>query len=393
MRHGNNFCNMIKKIASVDTKTSQTLLHLSLIEDIGPGVAQRLLAHFGGSAFADLYAASAADVSAIKGISAQTAQKIVNGLATRALLDQELALLEREGVSWVSIIESHYPPLLKTIHLPPTVIYWKGQLPQQKSLAVVGSRQATSYGKRAIEQLVPPLVKNGWSIISGGALGIDTIAHKTALALGGPTTAVLGSGILRPYPSENQKLFEEICAQGGAIISPFSLRTAPLPGNFPARNRLIAGLSQGSLVIQAARRSGALITADYSMREGRSVFAVPGAFDEHLSAGCHALIAQGALITTHSQDILNEFAQKYGGSDATETLCSEEELQIPLIQPLLNEKDPLEKVILTACRHPSSIDELLEKTEISLTELTPLLFDLQLKGRIAQNMAGLWEAT
>lgn len=368
---------------------SQVLLHLSLIESLGPGLGQRLVRHFGVEQLTALYNASAHELTRIAGVSETAATKIVKGLADRSVLETELELLEKHKISWVSIIESDYPLLLSPIHLPPIVLYWKGTLPGEQSIAIVGSREANSYGKYAVERLLIPLVGQEWGIISGGALGIDTMAHQTTVDAGGITCAVLGSGILVPYPPENKELFNTICTNGGAVISPFPLLMKPLQGNFPARNRVIAGLAKGCVVVQAAIKSGARITAEFSLQQGRTVFAVPGPIDDPLSVGCHELIAQGATIATCAQDILVEFGQEIQEQivDTTDQQTS----LLPIIKPLPLHQDPMFAAILEVCKQPNSIDELIEKTNIPLAQLTPILFDLQLKGYISQNMAGLWQ--
>jgi Predicted Rossmann fold nucleotide-binding protein involved in DNA uptake len=151
------------------------------------------------------------------------------------------------------------------------------------------------------------MVENGWVIVSGGAIGADSMAHAKTVACGGRTMAIIGSGLLNPYPSSNEKLFNDILASGGLILSPFGMQTVARPGNFPARNRVIAGLSLGCVVVQAAKKSGASITAQLALDNGREVFAVPGLFHDELSIGCHALIQQGAKIISDAYDILAEF--------------------------------------------------------------------------------------
>lgn len=367
---------------------SHLILHLSLIEKVGPSQIQKLLGHINAYEPEQWYRFNQSDFKNIFGITEHSAQLIVSGLANRYYLDQELKYIEKYSINWMTILDSDYPRLLKEIHLPPAVMYWKGSLPQGTNhLAVVGSRNSNQYGYEAVKKITAPLVQQGWGIISGGARGIDAMAHQVALDNNGFTVAVLGSGLLNLYPRENLTLFEKIIQNGGGIVSTFPLVMDALPGNFPARNRIISGLSRGCLVVQAAVKSGARITADYCLIQGKEVFAVPGPFDSHLSAGCHSLIQQGAKLTTSVHDILSEFGHEF------KPIFKEGK---PHILPLFDTPkgapgDPQEQAILRACGVPSSLDELVEQTGISLTELTHLLFNLQIKGKICQNMAGLWQ--
>lgn len=368
---------------------NQILLHLSLIEKIGPSHMQRIVDNIEAYEPEQWYRFHQSDYKKIFGFTEQAAGLIANGLADRHYLEQELKLIEKHSINWITVLDYEYPELLKGIHLPPPIIYWKGQLPQgHNHVAVVGSRDASSYGYEATRKIVAPLVQQGWTIISGGALGIDTMAHQVALDNGGITAAVLGSGLLNLYPHENAKLFDKIVQAGGALISAFPLLMDALPGNFPARNRIISGLSRGCLVVQAATKSGARITADYCLSQGREVFAVPGPFDSRLSAGCHALIQQGAKLTTQANDILSEF-----GHEFKPVLKEDKPMVLPIFEAPKGTPagDPQEQAIITVCAVPSSMDEILDQTGIPLIELTHLLFNLQIKGKICQNMAGLWE--
>lgn len=369
---------------------SHFILHLSLIEKVGPSQIQRIIDHLPHYEIDQWYRFSISDFMRL-GITELVAGKLVNGLQSTKMLDKELELIQTGRIHWMTVLDSDYPFLLKNIHLPPPILYWKGVLPAgDNHLAVVGSRDATQYGYDAVQKIVAPLGSQDWGIISGGAIGIDAMAHKVALENGGYTAAVLGSGLLNLYPSQNFKLFDQIVENRGGLISAFPVLMESLPINFPARNRIISGLSRGCLVVQAAIKSGARITADYSLAQGREVFAVPGPFDSHLSAGCHALIQQGAKLTTQAQDILKEFGQEFKPAFQEEK---------PMVLPIFDipkgaqhsVADPQEMAIIKVCSAPSSMDELVDQTGIPLIELTHLLFNLQIKGKICQNMAGLWE--
>lgn len=372
----------------MNSDISHFILHLALIEKIGPSHLQRIIYNLASYEIDQWYQFGITDFMRL-GITELAADRLVKGLSSRKLLDKELELIQTARIDWITVLDSEYPFLLKNIHLPPPILYWKGALPvADNHLAVVGSRDASQYGYDAVQKIAAPLAGQGWGIISGGAIGVDAMAHKVALENGGYTAAVLGSGLLNLYPRENFKLFDQILQSNGALISTFPLLMESFPANFPARNRIISGLSRGCLVVQAATKSGARITADFCLAQGREVFAVPGPFDSQLSAGCHALIQQGAKLTTCAQDILREFGQEF------KPVFKEEK---PTILPLFDISrgaltgDPQEQAILKVCSAPSSMDELVEQTGISLIELTHLLFNLQIKGKICQNMAGLWE--
>ncbi len=279
-------------------KKRNSLLHLSLIEGIGPATIVKLY-----KVLESIHSWNIRDFQAY-GMSAAVAALIVQGLQQAKLLEDELNLIDKYSVQLITLLDKEYPPLLKAIYAPPPVLYVAGNvsLTHPKMLAVVGSRASDAYGMSTARKLVEPLAQQGWTIVSGGALGIDGVAHNAALSVQGKTIAVFGSGLLRPYPARHKELFRRIVDQG-ALVSCFPLNTEPKPGLFPARNRIIAGLAKACLVVQAAQKSGALITASFALNEGREVLAVPGAIDNPLSMGCHKLIQDGAQVVTCSEDV------------------------------------------------------------------------------------------
>jgi DNA processing protein len=220
--------------------------------------------------------------------------------------EKELEELTRSGVKAVTILDPSYPPRLKTIHDPPAVLFLRGEFPDsaRPHLAVVGSRKATPYGAFATRTLVEPLAAAGAVIVSGLAYGIDALAHAACLEAGGTTLAVLAGGLDHIYPSQNRALAERILKTGGALLSEFPLGVSSLKQHFPFRNRIIAGLSDGTLVVEAAERSGSLITAQSALEAGRDVYAVPGPIDSPVSAGPNNLLKMGATPATHASDIL-----------------------------------------------------------------------------------------
>ena len=219
------------------------------------------------------------------------------------------AFCEREGVRLLTLYSEDYPKSLRHIADPPLVLYCRGELPRYSyGVAIVGSRNCTSYGKDVTQLFSGALAKAGLPIISGGARGIDTTAHKGCLAAGGTTIAVLGCGIDVVYPSENKELFRCI-AEHGAVLTEFAPGTRPLASNFPERNRIVVGLAQAVLVTEAQRKSGALITAHLASDEGREVYAVPGSIFTQKSLGCHDLIRKGATAVDCVEDILEGVAE------------------------------------------------------------------------------------
>jgi DNA protecting protein DprA len=392
-RHSQNFNNTC-------------ILHLSLIDGIGPATIKTIIHCKPHTAsWHDIYHFTHKDWCEL-GLSENSAHKVVTGLSDSALLECELALIEKHKVSWLTNLDERYPSLLNHIYIPPAVLYCKGAMfdVHHKMIAIVGSRKADSYAQEVIDSLVPTFVANDWSIVSGGALGADSMAHKAALGAGGKTVVVLGSGLLQPYPYSNKHLFDEIIEHGGTLVSSFPLTASALPGNFPARNRIIAGLSKGCIVVQAAYKSGANITAQYALEQGREVFAVPGTINHELSAGCHALIKEGAQLVTSAQEVLFELGetmvhkvdQKSPQEKQTKTDSVAYQPARPVPKKALSQSayppTSIQAKIISVCAQPVALDELVQLFDVALPELQSLIFELQLEGVIAQNFAGQWVA-
>lgn len=350
-------------------KQARTILHLSLIRGVGPVVIARLIERF--PAISDVYHATVADLAPV--ISHRTADMVVKGLAEYRLFDQECALIERDSmVCILTIADDLYPTYLREIYAPPAVLYIKGSLPSgQNMLACVGSRAADSYAQKAVNILLPPLIASGWTIVSGGAYGVDAMAHACAVSQEGRSVAVLGSGLLEPYPRRNSTLFDNIIAHKGALISTFPMRAPAAAGNFPSRNRVIAGLSRGTVVVQAAERSGALITARFTREYGRELFVVPGRIDHPLSAGCHWLVQGGAHLASSARGIQEIFGEDVAVQKDTKAA---------------------EHPVVSACREPRIVDDIVEQTGLSLAQVHAELFNLQLDGLIERTASGLWVA-
>lgn len=279
-------------------------VRLALVSGVGPRHRQDLLARFATPAA--VLAASSAELQSVGGIGPKIAARIV---AARNEIDAEgeLALSAEHGIDVLTEASDGYPRPLVQIHDPPGVLFRCGTYLAQDELAIaiVGTRHATRYGVPQAERLAGSLARAGFTVVSGLARGIDAAAHRGALAAGGRTIAVLGSGLLNIYPPEHAALARDMAASG-CLLSEAPPRMVPISGAFPQRNRIISGLSLGTIVVEAAARSGALITARHAYEQGREVFAVPGPIDSRLSRGCHALIKDGAKLVESIDDVLAE---------------------------------------------------------------------------------------
>ena len=298
-------------------------------------------------------------------------------------VERELEMADRLGVSIVTADSPLYPPLLLNIYDFPPVLYVKGMLSQRDvPLAVVGSRMASTYGRFTTERLCRELALSGVTIVSGMARGIDSAAHTGALAGKGRTIAILGSGLDVVYPPENKGLFERI-TESGAVITEFPFSTEPLAANFPARNRIISGISLGVVVVEAGEKSGSLITARVALEQGREVFAVPGSIDSPGTKGTHQLIREGAKLVEGTQDILEEILPQVGlqpPPDNPAVEATSENSGIPF-----DELEAAEQVILKALGvKPIHIDTLAADTGYQIKNLLGILMSLELKGCITQ---------
>lgn len=286
---------------------------------------------------------------------------------------QYSAYLASQGINILTVEEEGYPFMLSNTTNPPYLLYCRGQTKvlQKFCIAVVGARSATPYGKKVARSLSRELSQNGVVVVSGMARGIDTEAHLGALEETGETVAVLGSGVDVIYPRENSELFKRII-EYGAVISEFPLHTPPEPANFPRRNRIISGLSYGVLVVEAGAKSGALITADFALEQGRDVFAVPGPVTAKTSEGCNNLIKQGAKLITCVEDILEEYSSIYDVK-AGSSLSKDDFL-------LLDSDENL--IIQCMGYEPCHIDELLAMSGMDIGRLSQVLLQMEFKGLI-----------
>lgn len=285
---------------------AESVLVLNMVPGLGSIRIQHLLDHFASPEI--ILHAGPEMLMQVRGVGHDLAHAIASWRSTTRY-ERELELAEQAGVRVTTIFDEDYPSVLRVMPDPPVVLYSRGQwCPQdgEKSIAVVGSRMATHYGRAAARRMSFELAEQGVTIISGLARGVDTEAHKAALMAHGRTIAVIGSGFNCLYPEENRALSEEITAGHGAVVSEFPMNMSPSRSSFPMRNRVVAAWSHACLVIEAPSRSGSLITARQAAEIGHQVYAVPGPVDRPQSEGCHDLIRDGAMLVTCSQHILED---------------------------------------------------------------------------------------
>jgi DNA processing protein len=349
-----------------------------------------------------IFEAGVASLCRCEGISADVARRIAAfpWKESKKEMDRELHSAQEAGARLVPFFDPEYPDILKQIHDPPPYFYLLGRLlPQDaQAVALVGSRSPTAYGKAAAERLGRDLSAAAFTVVSGMARGIDSIAHRAALDGGGRTLAVLGSGIGVPYPRENKKLMERIAASG-AVLSEFPPDAPPESHHFPRRNRIISGLSLGVVVVEAAEESGSLITARLAAEQGREVFALPGPVTSPLSRGCHRLIQQGAKLIGGIGDILEEFSGRQltipqkrgikkpsfsGGPDSEADMPDLPDLKTPeLTTPELTTEEGL----ILACLSlevPQHPDAVIAACRFPAQKVAAHLLTLEMKGAVQQ---------
>jgi len=303
------------------------------------------------------------------------------------IVKKDFDLVMKKGYQIVTMSDPAYPSLLLQIPDPPPFLYVLGNLCNSiKNIAVVGSRNATSYGISITKRLCEELAALDFTIVSGMAVGIDTAAHTGALIGKGKTIAVLGSGLERIYPHKNLKLFHKI-AEKGAVISEFPLLEEPEPHNFPIRNRIISGISLGTVIVEATQKSGSLITARLAAEQGREVFAVPGNINSFKSIGTHSLIKQGAKLVENTQDILEELSPLITDDSLNNKIKREDK---PEDKPEHKTAKPLslsseESLVFTGLGHyPVHIDDLVRKISMEPGKLSGILLKLELQGIVHQ---------
>lgn len=348
-------------------------LHISM--ELGPRSLLYLYRYFGSGKA--VFEADPGEFRNIPLLSPQVAEKII---ACRNSLTPEKTAQEliSSNIKVTVLGDPDYPKLLAEIPDPPVVIYSRGRLPghEMPLIAIVGARRATPYGRVMAKKLAEDLTNLGWGVVSGMARGIDTAAHEGAIAGNGYTLAVLGCGVDVCYPRENQKLYEKI-AEMGCLLSEFPPGTHPQPKNFPIRNRIISGCSLGTLVVEAGERSGALITANFALEQGRDVFAVPGSVTSIRSRGTNNLIKQGAKLVESAEDVIAEYPYLSFSLPASQE-CPVKRTKLPPEEAAVYKYLNLE---------PTHIDQLAELTGMPVSMIGSILTMLELKG-LAKRLNG-----
>lgn len=348
----------------------QYLLALHSINGMGSQRLKAILEHYGWDT-----AMAWEDYRNWQEVKSFTREVAANLILGRTLINAEAGYESflSFGASIITLHDSFYPERLKEIFDPPVLLFYKGELPQDDDicLAMVGSRRATAYGRQVAEILSRDLADEGIWVASGMARGIDSICHQSAIAAGGKTVAVLGSGLDVIYPPENKELYHQIIASG-AVISELPLGAAPLARNFPMRNRIISGLSRGVMVIEAGEKSGTLLTVDRALEQGRDIFAVPGPITSSLSKGTNNLIRQGAKPVTIAQDVWEEY---YPESRRQQTAGISKKAAV---------LSPEEKQLFELLQEPLHFDVLAERLEITPQRLASLLTVIEIRGLVRQ---------
>lgn len=353
-------------------------LTLKSVPGIGNLLYKRLLDRFGTPA--SIFSAASEDLLSVEGMHARLATEIQR-YKTPDSVKKELDRVNKKGYRIVTMADPDYPRLLRELPDPPPFLYVSGSLVSASAnIAMVGSRTATSYGIHVTRMLAEGLSVQGLTIVSGMARGIDTAAHGGALKAGGKTIAVLGSGFDNIYPLQNRKLFDSI-TENGAVVTEFPMAAMPEAHNFPQRNRVISGMSMGTIVVEATRKSGSLITARLAAEQNREVFAVPGSIYSSNSTGTHALIRDGAKLVEKTSDVLEELGS-FTASGLSDSSTQKTARNRVVIKELSMEEQKLFAIIE---EYPIHIDELTRKSTLSPGTVSAVLLQMELKGLVTQS--------
>jgi len=357
----------------MDKKEYYNWLKLVSIKGLGQGKIRRLLKIFHSPQ--KIFEANKHQLSNLTFLSENAVNEISKN-ENEEFIENQLRLLERYNVRLISITDEEYPDLLKFIYAPPIVLYVKGKiLPRDsRALAIVGTRKPTDYGRMTAHKISSEIAKAGFTVVSGLAYGIDGSAHSAALEVGGRTIAVCGTGLETVYPAAHRDLAVHII-QSGALISEFPLGTKIEAWNFPTRNRIISGMSKGTLVVEGGKNSGALLTAKMALEQNRDVFAIPGNVDSPQSEGPNYLIKLGAKIVTKAEDILEEYHIKM-------------QVESEKITPKMTKEEGEIYKLLQKNDRNLGLDEMVELSDFSPSQISVLLLNMEFKGivkRSAQN--------
>lgn len=364
---------------SADQSPIKYSLALNRITSLGPQTYKLLINHFKDSP--SVFRASGQDLDKLN-INKNIQQKILNPEWDSIQTDLEWLTLEKNFI--VTLESDQYPTLLKAIDNPPPVLYIHGnpECIHSIQLAIVGSRTPSATGKENAFRFAQSLAQSAITITSGLAYGIDAAAHSGALHVGGSTIAVMGSGLDRVYPGNHKALAHQI-AESGALVSEFPINTPPAAENFPRRNRIISGLSTGCLVVEAALKSGSLITAHHALEQGREVFALPGSIHNPLSKGCHRLIKEGAKLVETSADIIEELGNLLGAQKINASTDDPVDVEPTLAAD--------HKLVLDQMGYDrASIDMLVSRTPYNAEEISSMLLILELDGKIKSDRGGYY---
>lgn len=343
---------------------------LTFIQGVGPIKAKKLISVFKNPT--NIFKANKKELCNIDGIGIEIAKEIKD-FKSWDLVERCLKLMMKEEIKAVHLNDALYPEMLKFIENPPIVVYYKGRLDNdcRYAIGIVGSRKPTHYGISMAERISEDLSSMGFTIVSGMARGIDSCAHKGAIRVGGRTIAVFGSGINVPYPPENRCLMDKII-ESGCVMSEYPPDTLPDRENFPKRNRLISGLSLGVIVVEATMKSGALITAELAIEQGREVFAVPGNVNSENSKGTNELIKKGAILIRDARDVVEELAPSLKGFIRTK-----EKVNVNLTDE--------EKILCSYLSgEPKHVDLISREAKLNSSKVLSLLLELELKGLVKQ---------
>lgn len=361
-----------------DVNNYYPYLALKNTSGVGAILFKRLMDEFGSPD--RVFRASEKELLKIDGLSQFAAERIqaFNG-CTRS--EHELEMIKRFGLNITAMTDPDYPTLLKEIPDPPPLLTYLGTLENQAPcIAIVGSRKPTSYGLDTAFRLGRELAASGFQVVSGMARGIDTASHTGALAAGGRSLAVVGCGLATVYPPENRQLFNDL-QDHGAVLSEFSVTAAPEPRNFPIRNRIIAGLSTGTVIVEAAARSGSLITARLTAEYGRDVFAVPGSIRSSKSQGTHSLLKQGATLVENTADIIEQLHHLVHAEPLS---TNTQEIERDASKPGQDMSEPFKAVLNLLSPYPVHIDDIINRSGLDPGVVCAALLDLELQGIVQQ---------
>ena len=365
----------------------QALLALNALPHVGPVTLRRLMDVFNRDAVAVL-SAPRAQLLEVDGIGKKVADTLIDW-ADRFDLTREVTQMRHTGTRFFIQEDVKYPELLREIYDPPIGLYWQGEyIVDRPCVAIVGTRRSTLYGRRVAKKIAAELAGLGFCVVSGMASGIDTAAHEGALEVGGKTVAVFGCGLDTIYPSENLDLYQKIVAHG-AVVSEFPFGRRADRQTFPMRNRVVAGICQGVVVVEIAASGGSMITARFAGEQGRTLMAVPGRIDQASSVGCHQLIRDGAIMVTSVDDILEELRYQrtqFPGEESQLNLGGEDAAQLQVSEA--------EQAVLDcfADGEFGLMDDIAERLGKPIAELSGILMSLELKRLIVKRADGRFEA-